>query len=94
MEKAPSFFGEGTEAFEPLRLTCDHAASSYGIPVLVDAQGCAYGPDDVIPFPLIPCRAGDWVDAFGLNDPPVVGWPKSPARLAYEAARNFQMDCI
>ena len=29
------------------RVTTDHAASSYGIPVLVDADGNAYGPADV-----------------------------------------------
>ena len=30
------------------RLTTDHAASSYGQPVLVDDDGTAYGPADVI----------------------------------------------
>ena len=29
------------------RVTTDHSASSYGIPVLVDADGIAYGPGDV-----------------------------------------------
>lgn len=33
------------------RLTTDHAASSYGAPVLVDMQtGVAYGPADVVPI--------------------------------------------
>lgn len=32
-----------------LRLTTDHPASNYGIPVMVDAYGTAYGPRDVIP---------------------------------------------
>lgn len=32
-----------------LRLTTDHPASSYGVPVMVDAQGNAYGPRDVVP---------------------------------------------
>jgi hypothetical protein len=32
-------------------LTCQHAASSMGIPVLVDQQtGAAYGPHDVLPW--------------------------------------------
>jgi len=31
-----------------MRLTTDHPASSYGIPVLVDEQGQAYGPADNI----------------------------------------------
>lgn len=31
------------------RLTTDHAASSYGVPVLVDEDGVAYGPDDYLP---------------------------------------------
>lgn len=31
------------------RITCNHAASSYGIPVLVDADGRPYGPADVLP---------------------------------------------
>jgi hypothetical protein len=30
-------------------LTTDHAASSHGIPVLVDDQGRAYGPLDLLP---------------------------------------------
>ena len=30
-------------------LTTDHAASSYRIPVLVDADGNAYGPSDTLP---------------------------------------------
>lgn len=30
------------------RLTCNHAASSYGMPVLVDGMGNAYGPGDFI----------------------------------------------
>lgn len=30
------------------KLTTDHSASSYGIPVLVDRHGEAYGPADII----------------------------------------------
>jgi len=30
-------------------LTTDHAASSYGVPVLVDAAGNAFGTMDVVP---------------------------------------------
>jgi len=33
----------------PYHLTTDHAASSYGQPVLVDNNGNAYGPDDICP---------------------------------------------
>ena len=33
-----------------LHLTTDHAASSYGIPVLVDAEGIAYGVKDMTPI--------------------------------------------
>lgn len=33
-----------------LRLTTDHAASSYGVPVLVDGDDVAYGTADVTPF--------------------------------------------
>lgn len=29
-------------------LTANHAASSYGIPVLVDEEGSAFGPSDII----------------------------------------------
>jgi hypothetical protein len=29
-------------------LTTDHAASSYSVPVLVDANGVAYGPRDAV----------------------------------------------
>jgi hypothetical protein len=31
-----------------LSLTCDHSASSYGIPVMVDEHGNAYGPGEWI----------------------------------------------
>lgn len=32
-----------------MKLTTDHPASSYGIPVMVDDDGNAYGPRDVVP---------------------------------------------
>jgi hypothetical protein len=46
------------------KLTTNHATSSYGISVLVDPQGRAYGPGDVIPAPA---DGGP-----GLNDE--LGW--------------------
>ena len=46
------------------RLTTDHAASSYGQPVLV-RDGMAYGPADTLPFPegmeFLASAAGEWV---------------------------------
>ena len=42
------------------RLTTDHSASSYGIPVLVDEQGEAYGACDRLPSGE---TAGELVDA-------------------------------
>lgn len=46
------------------RLTTDHAASSYGQPVLV-CDGEAYGPADVLPFPegmeFLRYTAGEWI---------------------------------
>ena len=33
-----------------LHLTTDHAASSYGQPVAVDAHGNAFGPHDALPL--------------------------------------------
>lgn len=33
-----------------LHLTTDHAASSYGVPVLVDGDGIAYGVSDMTPI--------------------------------------------
>jgi hypothetical protein len=35
---------------DTLRLTTDHAASSYGLPVLVDGDDIAYGTADVTPI--------------------------------------------
>lgn len=31
-----------------MKLTTNHSQSSYGIPVLVDADNNAYGPDDIV----------------------------------------------
>ena len=39
----------GTGVWAGWRLTTDHSASSYNQPVLVDPQGNAYGPGDIIP---------------------------------------------
>lgn len=36
------------ELFNGWTLSTEHAASSYGIPVLVDRNGEAYGPADII----------------------------------------------
>jgi hypothetical protein len=42
-------------------LTTDHAASSYGTPVLV-MEGEAYGSADVLPFwPQLPMTAAEYV---------------------------------
>ena len=41
-------------------LTTDHAASSYGFPVLVGPDGTAFGPEDHIPGTSSP--AWMWVD--------------------------------
>lgn len=53
------------EYVRSLRLTTDHPASSYGIPVLVDADGIAYGVKDNTPvgeamplYHLIASRTG------------------------------------
>lgn len=39
----------GSGIWEGWRLTTDHAASSYGKPVLVSPTGRAYGPGDIEP---------------------------------------------
>ena len=56
-------------------LTTEHAASSYGRPVLV-YEGEAFGPDDVLEQPgdAGPLRAGAWVRA----------WAADPARTESE----------
>lgn len=38
-----------TMSGEQMTLTDEHPASSYGVPVLVTADGTAYGPDDHLP---------------------------------------------
>jgi len=38
----------GTGIWAGWRLTTDHSASSYGQPVLVDPDGNAYGPGDIL----------------------------------------------
>ena len=42
-----------TDSLRSCELTTDHATSSYGIPVLVLANGSAYGPADTLP---VECR--------------------------------------
>jgi hypothetical protein len=42
-----------------LRLTDEHAASSYGIPVLVDESGQVYGAKDHLPGSDQSCAAND-----------------------------------
>jgi len=53
-----------THADREWQLTDEHSASSYGIPVLIDWRGEAYGPEDSIPAdeldPQLP-----WLD-FGV----------------------------
>jgi hypothetical protein len=39
----------GDTKMKTYRLTTNHAASSYGQPVLVDEAGTAYGPNDILP---------------------------------------------
>ena len=43
-------------------LTTEHAASSYGVPVLVDEDGIAYGPADIVTtLAAVPARwEPDW----------------------------------
>lgn len=40
------------------RLTTEHAASSYGVPVLVDPEGVAYGPADMLPLSAMAAMRG------------------------------------
>jgi hypothetical protein len=42
----------GNGHYATMWLTTDHAASSYGRPVLVDGNGNAYGPQDSVPGTL------------------------------------------
>jgi hypothetical protein len=51
-------------------LTTDHAASSYGLPVLV-CDGEAYGPGDILPSGE---SAAEWVTR----------WMRSPGRTAQD----------
>ena len=57
-------------SFMPASLSTDHAASSYGIPVLVDVDGKAYGPLDTLPDTLgLP-----WLNAeYGLPEVATAG---------------------
>lgn len=49
-----------------MRLTIDHPQSSYGLPVLVDQAGTAYGPADTLPDGT---RAADWAVEHLADDP-------------------------
>lgn len=49
-------------------LSTEHAASSYGIPVLVDAEGNAYGPADIIS----PADELAWLhNSYGFTNGPI-----------------------
>jgi hypothetical protein len=52
--------GAEVKTMAKMTLTTEHAASSYGIPVLVDEAGNAYGPDDKMP--AIPGDPLAWLD--------------------------------
>ena len=56
---------------ETYDLTTHHSASSYNQPVLVDSDGCAYGPRDMILDRFGELRqVADWVsDSLELADP-------------------------
>lgn len=52
----------------PGQLTTEHAASSYGQPVLV-ITGIAYGPADTLPhWPQLPMTAGEYVYKWALTE--------------------------
>jgi hypothetical protein len=50
---------EDMEMTKIVGLTTDHPASSYGVPVLVDDQGNAYGPRDIVDGVQAWALAGD-----------------------------------
>ena len=82
-------------------LTTEHAASSYGIPVLIDAIGNAYGPADTV----APADELSWIHTlYGFADGPITGrmlvekyglaeWasiePASNAAMRIELSRKF-----
>lgn len=48
-------------------LTTEHSSSSYGIPVLVDEEGNAYGPSDILPG----ISGLEWMnESHGLSENP------------------------
>lgn len=65
-----------------MKLTTDHPASSYGIPVLVDDDGNAFGPADVIPAFRV--TAAEYVSIaahhFGEENASAfcASWPEGP----------------
>lgn len=55
------------------RLSTDHAASSYGMPILAGEDDAAYGPQDILPEGF---RASDYVERGYIQ-----GWPGCPENL-------------
>lgn len=66
-------------------LTTEHAASSYGIPVLVVGE-TAYGPGDVLPTGE---TARAFVGRFLIGSPPQIGRWAARTPEALDAARRF-----
>jgi len=66
-------------------LTTDHAASSYGVPVLV-TLGAAYGPADILPSVI---TAGALVRAFIDNQDPGCGSWGERTDEVLDLARRF-----
>jgi hypothetical protein len=64
-----------------MKLTTNHAASSYGQPVLVDESGTAYGQQDVLPNGQVAMK---WVRAELEN---------CDARIARGEKSNIEVDC-
>jgi hypothetical protein len=86
-------------------LTADHAASSYGVPVLV-LNGCAYGPGDILPETgtkageavlhsfanaiILGCRAADHVYRFAGKTFPARQRISSAAPILRKPSLNLE----
>lgn len=74
----------GTGVWGGWRLTTDHSASSYGQPVLVDPDGKAYGPGDIL--------ASELVGQKEICD--ILGWSKQQVSNYYKDGRLPDPDQI
>lgn len=75
---------QGTGIWQGWRLTKDHAASSHNQPVLVDPDGKAYGPGDIV--------SGQLIGQKEIGE--LLGWSKQQVSNYYKEGRLPEPDQV